>query len=135
MKADEGMRPRRKDRFSVSLSEMAAEAALVDLPISSCAAGFGPPLPRGRSSARPAPFKASRFPRFVRSSPLSSAAVVPAGAHTGEPPHRLRRSRAPAPSVRGRANSFAGRGTSVVCLAIFKPRQVEAFPLQIARRE
>jgi len=129
------MRPRRKDRFSVSLSDMAAEAALVDLPLGSCAAGFGPPLLCGRSSARPASFKASRFPRFVRSSPLPSAAVVPAGAHSGEPPHRIRRSRAPAPSVRGRANSFAGRGTSVVCLAIFKPRQSQAYSRQGARQE
>jgi hypothetical protein len=97
------MRPRGKDRIRVSLSEKAADAALVDLgllAIGQLGGGVLPAVPF-RSFGRAAGWlKASRCPRFVLSSRLPNAAVVPAGDYSREPlPRRLQRSRAPAPSA------------------------------------
>ncbi len=46
-------------------------------------------------------------------------------------PRRQERSRAPAPSAKGTAYSFAGRGISVSCLANFNARQSGVYILKI----
>ncbi len=76
-----------------------------------------------KTEQRSDPLRANCWSRIV-ASPYSSAAVVAAQARGGEPLHR-RQEAVPCPGTRrwGRAYTFAGRGTSVSCLATYKPRR------------